>query len=419
MKSQHTALGAAAVTAGLILSLTGCGSGAGGDADSLEVWLPTAFASASSNDEKATWEKILAPFEEEHGVELNVTLIPWASYEEKYLTGVSSGEGPAVGYMYTEMMGDYVTNGALVPFDDYLSDDVQDRMLYLPQGQVDGQQYAMPFVVGGMRVLWANMDLLAQAGITELPETWDDFLADSQKLVDAGITPLLQEWGAPDRGMMNSTFFPLLWQAGGDILTEDGSKTAFNSPEGLEAAEYLMTLLDEGYMPDTVLGLSTDEVKAAFLGGETAFMYGSDGTLPELEGTDINAEFVPSLKGEQEGTFVASDALVMLEACPDKQLCTDLVEYILDGDQMAVFHDEIVAYPPIATDEEPDESSAFAQAYQDKADVLHSLPIAAGGAAVYNSLYQNLQQMLLGQKTPEQALQDAADAGDAALAEAQ
>jgi len=414
MKSK-TKTGAVAIGVTTTLLLVGCGGGAQATPDTLEIWLPTAFASASSTDEKAVWTEILAPFEEEHGVSVNLTLIPWASYEEKYLTGISSGEGPAVGYMYTEMMGDYVANGALVAFDEYLSDAAAEKMLYLPQGQIQGEQYAMPFVVGGMRVLWANTDLLAQAGIDDLPQTWDDLLEDSQMLLDAGITPMLQEWGAPDRGMLNHTFFPLLWQAGGEILTEDGSKTAFNSPEGIEAAEFLMELLEKGYMPSSVSGLNGDEVKAAFLSGQTAFMYGSDGTLPELEGTGIKADFVPSLAGKQEGTFVASDALVMLQACPDKQLCTELVEHILDAPQMTLFHERIVAYPPITTDEEADPTSAFAAAYEEKSDDLRSLPIAAGGAAVYNSLYQNLQQMILGQKSPEEALRDAATAGDAAL----
>ena len=36
--------------------------------------------------------------------------------------------------------------------------------------------------------------------------------------------------------------------------------------------------------------------------------------------------------------------------------------------------------------------------------------------AAYNELYKNLQMVMLGQKSPEEALKDAAEAGDAALA---
>lgn len=417
MKSQLKMWGAVGLAAGLTLTAAGCAPSAESGGKTLDVWLPTTFAGATSDEEKAVWGDIFAPFEEANGVEIKVTLVPWSSYEEKYLTGVSSGDGPDVGYMYTEMMGDYVTNGALASFDEHLSDETKENALFLPQGQVDGKQYAMPYAVGGMRVLYGNMDLLAQAGITDMPTTWDELMDDSATLTDAGITAMVQSWGAPDRGMLNQVFFPLLWQAGGDILTEDGTKTAFAGPEGIAAANLLKEMIDTGAMPSTVSGMDADAVRAMFMEGKSAFLYESDSRHAEFSET-VNLAFTPSLEDKQKGTFVASDSLVMLESCEDKALCTDLVEFMLEAPQMEKFHAGIVAFPPVATDEAPDADSPFTEAYQELAGDLRSLPIAAGGAAVYNSLYQNLQQMILGQKTPEQALKDAAAAGDASLAEA-
>lgn len=408
---------AAATCVGALTALAACAPDGAAADKTLEMWMPTTFAAATADEESAAWESILAPFEVENGVDVNVTLIPWSSYEEKYLTGVSSGEGPDVGYMYTEMMGDYVANGALAPFDDYLDDEITSKMMYLDQGQVDGNQYAMPYVVGGIRLLWGNMELLAAAGVDEMPTTWDEFLEAARALRDAGITPLYQEWGAPDRGMLNATFFPLLWQAGGEILNEDGTATAFDSPEGLAAAEFLKTLLDEGLMPEDVSGLTVEEVKSAFYTGKTAFLFGNDATRAELDETQIDAQFVPGLVGEQAGTFVASDSLVMFDSCADKELCSALVSFLLEGEQMSAFHEQIVAYPPVATDEKS-APTEFTDTYAESAQSLRSLPIAAGGAGVYNALYQNLQQMILGQKSPQQALADAAEAGDQALAQA-
>lgn len=87
----------------------------GGDVDSLEMWLPSPLGAESTDAEKTAYEGLLEPFEKDNDVTVNLTLIPWDSYEEKYLTGVSSGQGPDVGYMYTEMMGDYIKEGALTP----------------------------------------------------------------------------------------------------------------------------------------------------------------------------------------------------------------------------------------------------------------------------------------------------------------
>jgi raffinose/stachyose/melibiose transport system substrate-binding protein len=55
--------------------------------------------------------------------------------------------------------------------------------------QVDGKQYGIPFDLG-LVGFWYNQDQFGQAGITAPPATWADFLADIQKLKDAGLTPV-------------------------------------------------------------------------------------------------------------------------------------------------------------------------------------------------------------------------------------
>ncbi|MFQ8997076.1 extracellular solute-binding protein [Allofournierella massiliensis] len=39
-----------------------------------------------------------------------------------------------------------------------------------------GAQYALPFIVGNARILYFNMDILNEAGVTELPTTWQDLV---------------------------------------------------------------------------------------------------------------------------------------------------------------------------------------------------------------------------------------------------
>ncbi|WP_430592210.1 ABC transporter substrate-binding protein [Humidisolicoccus flavus] len=410
-KHSHKAAAALALTA--LLGLTACSSDGGGSQDSISLWLPT-LASDDTVIEEEAWAEILAPFEAEHDVKVNVTITPWSNYEEKYLTGISSGAGPDVGYMYNEMMGDYIDQGAIVPFDEYLTADALPDHNYLEQGQVDGQQYALPFVVGGARIIYVNQDILDEAGVTELPETWDDYLAASAQIAAAGFTPTAQPWGASDRGMLAESFIPLLWQAGGELFTEDGSATAFNSPEGIEAATFIKTLLDEGYMASNVSGLNADETRQQFLNGDVAFYLDSESWKGEVDAAGINVSVIDSLMNVEQGTFIATDSLVLMDACDDKQLCTDLVTFIESGPQMEQFH-KWADYPPIGSDETVESDNELISLYTEGAEILRPFPVVTGSSAVYNSLYQNLQQMVLGQKTPEQALSDAAKDGDAAL----
>ena len=70
------------------------------------------------------------------------------------------------------------------------------------------------------------------------------------------------------------SWFPILWQAGGDIVTEDGKKAAFNSPEGIAAMQFVKTLADNGYIPESLItsGRSDDY----FLDGRVAMIFGVD-----------------------------------------------------------------------------------------------------------------------------------------------
>lgn len=94
---------AATMTAGM---LAGCGGSSGGSdssssssggKDKLTFWFPT-FASADGEvTDEEFWNEKMDAFEKENNCEVNVEIIPWDNYEEKYLTGVNSNDGPDVG----------------------------------------------------------------------------------------------------------------------------------------------------------------------------------------------------------------------------------------------------------------------------------------------------------------------------------
>ncbi len=378
----------------------------------LDMWVPPL---AANNEDKALWDEIVAPFEEENNVDVHITVIPWDAYETKYLTGISSNEGPDVGYMYSEMIGDYIARDQLVDLTDMVTDEQKDNFYFLKNGEFDSKQYSIPLIVGGARVLFYNKDLLAKAGV-DVPTTWDDFLAAGTRLKDAGIKPYTASWGDPARGAMNSVFFPFLFQAGGQLFADDGSTTLFDSPEMLEAAKYIMQLRESGIIDDTTTGTTPETQRKDFEEGKAAFVITSDQDMQKWTEAGINWGALPSLKGKQQGTFVASDSLTMLKKCPDQELCYKLISFVTSGPQMTKLHAQ-AAFPPLGKDETSTYPEEFAKIYSEQADILHPLPVIPNGTGTYQILYENLQQMLNGQKTPEQALSDATKEANEMLAQ--
>jgi multiple sugar transport system substrate-binding protein len=415
MKKKKILVGAASAIAALSLMLSGCSASgsSGSKPDTLQVWLPPTLSDTGGSD-TALLGKILAPWEKKNHVKVKVTIVSWESYEAKMLTGFSSGAGPDVTYMYNEMVGDYINRGELLDLGPYLTSADKANFLYLDKGQVNGKQYMLPYIVGGARVLYYNKDVLSKAGVTTPPTTWDQFTSALTKVKDAGMVPFLEEWGDPNRSSMNETFYPSLYQAGGHLLNPAGTATAFNTAAGVKAASFIVGLKKQGLMPGSVTGLNAAQVQDQFNGGKVGFIMSSDSALPIFTKAGTHVGVVDSLKDVTQGTFVAVDSLVVPKACKDPKLCVSLVRFIESGPVMTQIH-KYAPYEPVGKDEKYTGAPEFAGLYKQTA-MLHQLPVAAGSVQVYNILYKNLQQMMLGEKSPKQALSDASTAGDAILA---
>ena len=352
--------GSGSQAAGSTASGSGAAAAPDGKKTDLLLWLPPFAAGDDGALDKEFWTETLAPWAAENNVDLTIEITPWGNYEEKYLTGFSSGEGPDVGYMYLEMFNDFIEMGALEPLDAYITDADRENYLYLDKGFIKGKQYTMPFIVGNARILYFNMDILEQAG--------------------------------------------------GDIYNEDGTKVALmDNDAAVKAARFLYDLkFKYGVLPEESMALVGTEVRNQFIEGNIAIasMDAKSGTV--LTDAGVNWDFIPSLEDETRATWIASDALIMNSASQNKELAASLIKYITSAEVMAKFHTEIAPFPPITRDEAYNDDERFKEMYED-AEHLHTLPVANGAFKVMDTLYKNLQLMMLGDLSPEEAIQNTVD----------
>lgn len=415
------------LTAALLMGvLAGCGgttttSGAsGGDSaggtatgekTDLLLWLPP-YATGGEALDQEWWTETLAPWAEENNVNLTIEITPWGNYEEKYLTAFSSGQGPDVGYMYLEMYNDFIDMGALEPLDAYFTEEDTADYIYYDLGYVKGGQYALPFIVGNARILYFNMDILEQAGVTELPKTWQDLVDVCTQVKEAnieGVMPFAQEWADPAIGALNNIYYPYLWQAGGDIFNENGEVALLENDAAVKAAQFVYDLrYTSGVLPEESMAMTGNDVRDQFAAGNIAVASMSANVASLFDEAGINWEFVPSLEDETQATWIAADSLVMNAASEHKELAAALMKHITSPEIMEKFHSELSPFPPINKSEEFLDNERFKDMYADET-YLRTLPVAPNSFKVMDSLYKNLQLMMLGDLTPEQAIQQTVD----------
>jgi multiple sugar transport system substrate-binding protein len=283
---RTTALATAGIVAVAALALSGCAAGDAGDDGEVTITY-TNFISNDGNEENL--QKIVDAFEEENpGVTVEVTTLPYADYGTALQTDLAAGTVSDVFDIEYANYAQYQANGVLAE----LSVEEPDayRQSVLEAYQTDGVQYALPSSFSTV-VLFYNRDLFDAAGL-DYPSsdwTWAEEQAAAEQLTDAAAGT----WG-DHQPVSFYEFYKVLAQNGGEFLDESGTKAAFNSPEGVEAAEWLvgksgtvMPTIEQGQgTPDFDTKLFTDGKLGMLHTG--IWMFGAFAELPF--GWDIAVE---------------------------------------------------------------------------------------------------------------------------------
>ena len=437
MKKLKRTLALALSAATLFSLLAACGGGAQapesqtpgsqapaqapqGEKQELLVWVPPLDA-----DTEASWRPMLEKFEQEHNCTVSLELIPWANYQEKYTMAINAGEGPDIGYMYAEMYPTFIDAKAIDDLSPYLTDADYDEYIYLKQTEMFGGTYGMPIVAGVPFVMYYNQDILNALG-EKAPETWEDFKRICEKATqDTNGDGRIDQygfalgWNSPSFGSLNSNWYMWLWQAGGDIYSEDLKSVRFNDAAGLEAAQFLMGL--KAFMPEDALALSnTDCFQKIFGEGKAAFAVTRSS---QVQGTtfaqtypNLNWDYVTSLKHEDYGTFGAVDSLTLMSACENKELAVELMKYITGAEFMTQYH-KTCPGAPLTWSEPYQGDPKMERIVTDDVDKLRTLTVGPKGVEIYEYLWKQLQTMFEGKSEPQQALDEAARYADGLLDE--
>lgn len=401
-----------------VTSLAGCG-GSKDQADTssekkqITLWLPP----IGEND-APVWEPILKEFEEANNCEVTLEIIPWENYPEKYASAIAAGEGPDVGYMYAEMFPQFIEMGAVEDLTSYLTQEDMDNYIYIEDGKMMGGLYGLAIEAANPAVLYYNKDILESIG-EEAPKTWEDFRRIAKKATqdtdgDGKIDQwgFAQGWGAKFFGDLNWNWYGFLWQAGGELYSDDLKTVRFNDESGLEAAQLLYDLkFTDKVLPDDAMAKTNKEMLQTTFGpGNAAFTIWLSSAAAEILDTsfpDLNYGFITSLENKDMGTFGSVDQLTLMSSAKDKELSFALMQHMLSVESMTAFH-KYHPRAPISKDEPYQGDPRLKEMVENDKGIYRPLVVAPHGVEVYEYLWKQLQTMMAGEATPKEALDEAA-----------
>jgi multiple sugar transport system substrate-binding protein len=224
-------------------------------AQTLKFWQFYAPGGGVATQDK-WYQDVVKAWNDSHDVKVELVYVPNNAYMDgtKLPTAFASGSGPD---LFIISPGDFLRyhNGQvlldLTPFieksaqDDFFPSVIANRM-------VNGKIYGLPYEVEPM-AMYYSIDAFNEIGLTDkdVPKSWEELLSVAKKLTNSKRYGVLFE--TSPGYYQNFTWYPFLWEAGGDFQTQDG-KSAFNSPATVAALKFWQDSINMGVAPRKPLG---------------------------------------------------------------------------------------------------------------------------------------------------------------------
>jgi multiple sugar transport system substrate-binding protein len=249
-------------------------------------------------------------FNTEHqNIKVKMVVQQWGDYYQKVPQAVQSGRGPDVGVMHVDTLATNAARNVIVPLDDLaqtLKLDEQDyAKVVWDAGLYNDKRYGIPLDTHPLGFYY-NTAHLQKAGIDNPPQTRDEHDQALKALKEAGFeTPFWQSSTWPAHLMFTS----LLHQFGGTIVNDDATKAEFNSDAGVQALEWMVGLIKDGYSPKNV---AQDADYIAFKNQKTSFHWDGIWQTQDLKKTDVPWDVGPLPQiGDEKAVWAGSHNLVL------------------------------------------------------------------------------------------------------------
>jgi multiple sugar transport system substrate-binding protein len=421
-----------AATAGII-ALAGCSGSQGATTLDTKAKVRIEVWSGQADAAQKVIVGLAKEFEQAHP-NVSIDISPGASSTDQLLQKLSAGfagdQYPDMSYAFGSWAGQLEASGRTLD----ISDEVKkpevgwDEFTAAARGtaQPTGTKViGFPAVVDNIGLLY-NKTLFDKAGLAypTADWTWDDFRAAAKKLTDEANH--IYGYGYSVSGSEETTwqFWPHLWQNGGSIQNDAGTKAEFASPAGVDA----LTLLQSMAVDDKSVYLDQTDVKFGqlFVSDRIGMITSGPWQLSDLKtgGTKYGVVPLPGTNGDHQ-TVSGPDIWALFDHHDKNRAywATQFAQWLTSAEQDERFNVAIGNLPLRSSEASSEAVAAEAAAYPgyevfvaNSANVKQTRPTTKGYAALSVAIGSSISAVLQGEGEPKAALDEAAKTADAALA---
>jgi len=385
---RNTQWGAAVLAAALVTSLAACSSPGDDGAvtgQKLEILIGT-----SGDAETAAVQAAADAWGEENDSEVEVVVA--SDLSQQLSQGFAGDAAPDLFYMSWDQFSNYASKRYLEPYASELPNAGDFYPALVDTFTYDGDFTCAPkdFSTLGLII---NTDKWAEAGLTDadVPTDWDSLAAAAEKLTTGDTVGL-------SFGLEYARLGVFMNQAGGSLVSEDGTEVTADSAENLAGLEYVQKLHDDGVLKWPA------EIEAGWGGealgaGKAAMVIEGPwikGIAADFPDTKYTAYELPAGPGGK-GTFTFTNCWGIPQGSDTADAAQSLVEYLTGDDQQMAFADAFGVIPSTEA-----AAATYAEKYPENASFVAGAEYAlspvnfAGSAAVISDFNAQLEGLVGG-----------------------
>ncbi len=361
----------------------------------LEVLIP-GYESGYLKDE---FDTIISDFEKENeNVKVKVLPVGWDELNSKIVQLYQAGEAPDIMLTGSRSLRQFSELGVLEPLDEYMTDEFKSARVesVLETANVKGEQYGVPFGFSS-RALIYRKDL-----IDTPPTTWDELYETAKKVQEEN--PDMKGFAIPtDITHGADELLNFIYQAGGRVVDEEGNYT-LNTPENIEAFEYIAKFGKDDLIPDPV-GTKRKDLPALFQNGDIAMCIYLPMNLDVFESQEFGTAVLP--EGKEKAETLVTDSYTISSISENKEEAWKFIEFAGKVDYQRKINER--GWFPILKEEEDDEryKEDIIKPYNEMIKYGVPEPHVDNWDLFNEAFTQAAQKVLTGQMTAKEALDEA------------
>lgn len=336
----------------------------------------------------------------------------------KVATALRSGSPPDLIEVQHGWVPEYAQSGLVLPLDDVIKDKDDYVPAALDYVSWDGKLWAIPYRIETHGVIY-NKGAFKAAGLDpdKPPQTWPE-LIDAAKKLTGKTADGKDQYGfaITGGGEFGNTVFrslPFIWMNGGSIISDDMKKVTVNEPAAVEAVKFYTGMLtDAKVSPPSTLQNDGTANRQLFIAGTVA-MYQSGqfdiGSIrKENPNIDIGVMQIPHPEGKETAAVIGGWSFVIPKDAKNPDETKKFVQFLAESDNMGFFTDTFPAR--ISAMKLPRFDDPILANFKAMLPHGHKVPPAKNWQQITQIYFDNLQSVMLGDATPQEAMDAAAEA---------